>query len=1092
MKTKNIEQDVDKWSLSSEEVNFLKDKDINNQLVIAIKLKFFEYNGYKLTEIALISSETIDYIAKSLKVNKSSIEYYDWSGRSSRRHDDAIRNYLGFRETEKQDINNLKTLVFEQFLPLAMSYDVIKEKVYSHLFALKIEPLAVTTMERLLRSWCYQFEEEFFAKWANTLSLEDKQSIDRLIQKTENKTEPLEITSEAEKIANSTEPTITLNIPSNKTLKIEDEFTLNDLKYNLGRASLDTVMSGAKKLKRLKEISILSSINPANIEQLPINLVKKYHQQVMNIFPSELLKMSDNKRYAVLICFSYYQVMSLTDSLIDMLIQLVHKVDIKAKKKVMKEFWNNRRETYDKDRVLNHLAEISINNPKGIIEQEIYPKVSKEVLEAVLKKSKGEVYYRERKFGHMRSSYARHYRRMISTIFAELDFGANNEYEPILEAISLIKKHKDSSQVFYPQSDIVPQDNVIIKTYQDLIIEKDNKEYILCIYDYEPSDKEVKTNAVSIYSKGQSLYYAMIGIEGIIRANIVSAKISTSARDSIKNNQLQLLTKNDKKIILDYILRQEHPKLPKKINKISYEIALLLSLQAKLRCKEIWVKSAAKYRNPDKDLPQDFEANRSNYYNALNQPESVEVFIAQLKQELNKSLANLNKNIPKNKKVKLTMKRGKSWIKLSPLTPQVEPDNIEKLKQEIAISWPSVDLLDILKEVELREDLSSSFKTIASKEALSSENLQHKLLLTIFSLATNTGMKRVTSASEVSYDDLRYVLRRYIVKDNLRSAITKVINGNLKIRDKELFGDANISCASDSTKCSAWDQNLMTEWHVRYGGRGVMIYWHVDKKALCVYSQLKTCSSSEIVAMIEGVIHHATDAEVKKNYVDSHGQSLVAFAFSNLLHFDLLPRLKLIGPEKLYLDSLANNGSYKNIESIMTRVIDWSLIANYYDQIIQYATALRNKTAEPEALLKRFTSNAVKHPVYLALQELGRVIKTIFICRYLMSEELRQEIQEGLNVIERWNGVNDFIFYGRKSIISTNDPEMQELTILSLHLLQACLVYINTLMIQHILKLPHWQNRLTIEDKRALSPLIYAHINPYGIFKLDMNKRLAI
>ena len=44
----------------------------------------------------------------------------------------------------------------------------------------------------------------------------------------------------------------------------------------------------------------------------------------------------------------------------------------------------------------------------------------------------------------------------------------------------------------------------------------------------------------------------------------------------------------------------------------------------------------------------------------------------------------------------------------------------------------------------------------------------------------------------------------------------------------------------------------MTEWHVRYGGRGVMIYWHVEKKSACIYSQLKSCSSSEVAAMIEG------------------------------------------------------------------------------------------------------------------------------------------------------------------------------------------------------------------------------------------------
>src|SRR4051812_7790597 len=74
----------------------------------------------------------------------------------------------------------------------------------------------------------------------------------------------------------------------------------------------------------------------------------------------------------------------------------------------------------------------------------------------------------------------------------------------------------------------------------------------------------------------------------------------------------------------------------------------------------------------------------------------------------------------------------------------------------------------------------------------------------------------------------------------------------------------------------------MTEWHARYGGRGVMIYWHVERKSTCIYSQLKTCSSSEAAAMMEGVLRHCTEMEVEKTYVDSHGQSAVAFAFCRL------------------------------------------------------------------------------------------------------------------------------------------------------------------------------------------------------------------
>ncbi len=51
---------------------------------------------------------------------------------------------------------------------------------------------------------------------------------------------------------------------------------------------------------------------------------------------------------------------------------------------------------------------------------------------------------------------------------------------------------------------------------------------------------------------------------------------------------------------------------------------------------------------------------------------------------------------------------------------------------------------------------------------------------------------------------------------------------------------------------------------------------------------------------------------------------------------------------------------------------------------------------------------------------------------------------------------------------------------LSLHLLQICLVYINTLMIQQILSEPEWADSLYAEDLSALTPLVYTHVNPYG------------
>ena len=101
-------------------------------------------------------------------------------------------------------------------------------------------------------------------------------------------------------------------------------------------------------------------------------------------------------------------------------------------------------------------------------------------------------------------------------------------------------------------------------------------------------------------------------------------------------------------------------------------------------------------------------------------------------------------------------------------------------------------------------------------------------------------------------------------------------------------------------------------------------------------------------------------------------------------------------------------------------------------------------------------------------------------------------MHEGLNVVENWNSANDFIFYGKSGEIATNQLDDQEIAVLSLHLVQACLVYINTLMLQQALDEPGWRERMTAEDYRGLTPLIYHHVNPYGMFELDMTKRLAI
>ena len=298
-------------------------------------------------------------------------------------------------------------------------------------------------------------------------------------------------------------------------------------------------------------------------------------------------------------------------------------------------------------------------------------------------------------------------------------------------------------------------------------------------------------------------------------------------------------------------------------------------------------------------------------------------------------------------------------------------------------------------------------------------------------------------------------------------ATRRVVNATLAARQPQIWGEGTTACASDSKHFGAFDQNLMTEWHVRYGGRGVMIYWHVERGSVCIHSRLRRCSSSEVAAMIEGVLRHDTEMEVERQYVDSHGQSRGGIR--------LLPAARLSAPaaaqgHRSAAALSARAGRRVGLPEpapVLARPIDWDLIAQQYDEMVRYATAMAERTADPETILRRFTRGNVQHPTYRGLSELGKAAKTVFLCRYLGEAALRREIHEGLNVVETWNSANDFIFFGKGGEVASNRLEDQEISVHALHLLQSCLVYVNTLMLQRVLAEPAWMARMMPADLRA-------------------------
>ncbi|MDX2524732.1 Tn3 family transposase [Streptomyces europaeiscabiei] len=529
----------------------------------------------------------------------------------------------------------------------------------------------------------------------------------------------------------------------------------------------------------------------------------------------------------------------------------------------------------------------------------------------------------------------------------------------------------------------------------------------------------------------------------------------------------------------------------RRVVRMVYEVVSFQALRDQLKCKEIWVVGADKWRNPDEDLPQDFEARRAENYRELRKPLDAAVFVDELREQMTAELTLLNDGMPKLSWLDIA-ERKSGAIRLTAAEAQPEPRNLRRIKAEVQRRWGIVPLVDMLKEAVLRTGCLDAVTSVSGGGSLSPEVLAERLLLVIYAYGTNTGIKAVASGGHGhTEDELRYVRRRYLSAEAARAIAIQIANATFAARSTELWGQGSTAVASDSTHVRAYDQNLFTEWHSRYGGRGVLIYWHVEKKSLAIHSQLINCTASEVAAMIEGAMRHGTTMDVEANYTDSHGQSEIGFGITRLLNFDLLPRIKRINKVKLYRPVAGEPDAYPQLTPALTRPIRWELITQQYDQMIKYATAIRTRTASTEAILRRFTRNA-SHHTYAAMLEVGRAQKTIFVARYLRLRDLQREIEEGLNVMESSNGASSVIAYGKGGEIASNRRDEQEMFVLCLRILQSALVYVNTLMLQDILGEPEWADLLTPADRRGLTPLFWSHVRPYGEVNLDMDTRLNL
>ncbi|GAA2128885.1 DUF4158 domain-containing protein [Actinomadura napierensis] len=247
-----------------------------------------------------------------------------------------------------------------------------------------------------------------------------------------------------------------------------------------------------------------------------------------------------------------------------------------------------------------------------------------------------------------------------------------------------------------------------------------------------------------------------------------------------------------------------------------YEIATFQALRDQLRCKEIWVVGADRYRNPDEDLPADFESRRGEHYAALRKPLDPTAFIDEIREELRTELFALDEAVPGVDWLAIGERGKQGPIRLTDFDAAPEPRNLRRLKAEIGQRWGTVLLIDMLKEAVLRTGCLTQVSAAAERGDLA---LAERLILAMYAYGTNTGIRAVAAGGRHGHHerDIRYVRTRYLTAEAARIIAIQIADATFATRQQTVWGAGSNAVASDSTHFGALDQNLFTQWHARYG-----------------------------------------------------------------------------------------------------------------------------------------------------------------------------------------------------------------------------------------------------------------------------------
>ncbi|MGH2719714.1 MAG: Tn3 family transposase [Actinomycetota bacterium] len=531
------------------------------------------------------------------------------------------------------------------------------------------------------------------------------------------------------------------------------------------------------------------------------------------------------------------------------------------------------------------------------------------------------------------------------------------------------------------------------------------------------------------------------------------------------------------------IQQRDHPG---QLNRRHFEACVFSYLAEELRTGDIAVKGSQAYANWAAQLLPwaECEGLLGDFCEEVGLPGSAAEFTEALRTRLKNKAAEVDRGYPTNADLVIDEVTGRPSLKRRKARDKAPSAVL--LEETIKDRMPERTLLDILARTAYWLEWWRRFGPASGSDPKLSDPLL-RYVLTVFTFGANLGPAQAARHIRgVSAHELGATAIRHFTTEKLDQGIADVVNAYLHLDLTRAWGDAS-TVAADGTQVDTLIDNLLAESHIRYGGFGGIAYHHIADNYIALFSHFIPCGVWEAVYIVEGLLRNLSEAQPDTLHADTQGQNFPVHALAFLFGFDLLPRMRNWKDLDFYRAD--REVRYAHIDSLFGEpgadVINWRLIETHWADLMQVVISIREGRLSSVLLLRRLRSESRKNNIYKAFREVGRVIRTITLLRYISEADLREEVTAATNKVEAYNGFSAWLRFG-SDVIERNDPAEQEKMIKFNSLLANCVIFHTALdMTAVIRQLLDEGWTISPEDLASLSPYLTERIKRFGDYVID-------